>query len=75
MVTVDIIVNFTKTIAFFTLLAGTLLSYHTMESAYFLAACGVCATVITGRDVGNAFMKSKTGNNENNPIDSGGVIL
>jgi len=66
---VEITITFTKLIASCTLLAGTILSYHTLDNAYFLASCGVSTTIITTQNMGQSYVKSKCISNENETSD------
>jgi hypothetical protein len=69
----NVTVTFSKIIAACTLLAGTILSYLTGDSIYFVNSCLLSGTVVTLQNAGNAYTKSKC--NETNSVDFGGTTL
>lgn len=56
----DVTITFSKIIAACTLLAGTILSYHTGDSTYFVNSCLLSGTVVTLQNAGNSYVKAKT---------------
>lgn len=60
MVKINLTITFSKIIASATLLAGTILSWYTKDSAYFVSSIALSTTVVTAQNAGNAYVKAKT---------------
>lgn len=71
MIKFNLTITFSKIIASITLLAGTILSWHTGDNAYFVSSIALSTTVVTLQNAGNAYVKAKSNRNcdDTTPIE------
>lgn len=71
MIKLNLTITFSKIIASATLLAGTILSWYTKDSAYFVSSIALSTTVVTAQNAGNAYVKAKSSKkcDDNIPIE------